>query len=72
MIMFTPENETINESNSVGLSGIKIDANLNLNEHVTNSCKKGNQKLHALARISKYLNEDKLNFLMQNIYSITV
>ena len=26
---------------------------------------KGNQKLHALARISKYLNEDKLKFLMK-------
>ena len=31
--------------------------NLNFNEHVTNLCKKANQNLHALARISKYLNE---------------
>ena len=27
-------------------------------------CKKGNQKLHAIARISKYLNEDMLKLVM--------
>ena len=65
-------NETIKESSSVELLGIKIDSHLNMNEHVTNLCKKGNQKLHALARISKYLREDKLKTLNENIYSITV
>ena len=58
-------NETIKESSSVELLGIKIDSHLNMNEHVTNLCKKGNQKLHALARISKYLREDKLKLLMK-------
>ena len=57
-------NETIEES-KLELLGIKIDINLNFNEHVTDLCKKGNQKLHALARISKYLNEDKLYILMK-------
>ena len=45
------------------LLGINIDKNLNFNGHITNLCKKAIQKLHALARISKYLNEDKLKIL---------
>ena len=64
-VSVTLGNETIEESNSVELLGIKIDTNLNFNQHVTDLCKKGNQKLHALARISKYLNEDKLKILMK-------
>ena len=55
----------IEATNSVELLDIKIDKNLNLNEHVTNLCKKGNQKLHALARISKYLSQDKLRIIMK-------
>ena len=64
-VSVTLGNETIEATNSVELLGIKIDSNLNFNEHVTNLCKKGNQKLHALARISKYLNEDKLKIIMK-------
>ena len=47
-------NETIVNSTSVDLLGIKIDDKLNFNEHVTKLCKKGSQKLHALTRVSKY------------------
>ena len=46
-------NENISCSSSVELLGIKIDDKLSFNEHVSKLCKKGNQKLHALARISK-------------------
>ena len=38
--------------------------NLNLNEHVSKLCKKASQKLHAIARISSYLNKDKLRLIM--------
>ena len=58
-------NETIEASTSVELLGIKIDNNLDLNEHVSNLCKKGSQKLHALARISRYLSRDKLKIIMK-------
>ena len=58
-------NETVVSSRSVELLGVKIDEHLNFNEHITKLCKKGNQKLHALARISKYLNKDKLKILMK-------
>ena len=47
------------------LLGITIDKNLNFTDHVSKLCKKGNQKLHALARISKHLNEDKLKIVMK-------
>ena len=56
--------EIIASSPSVDLLGVKIDENLNFAEHITKLCKKGNQKLHALARISKFLSKDKLRILM--------
>ena len=54
----------INSSSSVNLLGIKIDNKISLTEHVVQLCKKGNQKLHALARVAKYLRKDKLKILM--------
>ena len=53
--------EIIVSSPSVDLLGVKLEENLNFAEHITKLCKKGNQKLHALARISKFLSKDKLN-----------
>ena len=35
------------------------------NEHVSKLCKKGNQKLHALARVSKYFDKNKLRVIMK-------
>ena len=48
---------------TVKLLGVKLDSNLTLTEHVSTLLKKGNQKLHALIRISKYLNEHKLKLI---------
>ena len=59
------ECDIIESSNTVKLLGVFIDKQLNFNEHISKLCKKGNQKLHALARISRYLNEDKLRILMK-------
>ena len=58
-------NEEITNDQSVELLGVKIDKNLNFSEHVTRLRKKGSQKLHALARISKHLSKDKLKTLMK-------
>ena len=58
-------NESIEASSTVELLGIKLDKNLDFNDHVLDLIKKGNQKLHALARISKYLNQDKLKIIMK-------
>ena len=47
------------------LLGVFIDKKLDLIEHVSKLCKKGNQKLHALARISNYLCKDKLRIVIK-------
>ena len=59
------DNEFLENEDSVKLLGVKIDKNLNFNEHVTNLVKKGNQKLHALMRISKFLSDEKLRLIMK-------
>ena len=56
--------ETVESTDSVVLLGTNIDKKINFNEHVSTLLKKGNQKLHALARISKYLSQDKLKIIM--------
>ena len=58
-------NEEITDEASVKLLGITIDNKLNFNEHVSNICKKANQKLHALARIAGYLDSNKLRIIMK-------
>ena len=58
-------NEVIESVDSVHLLGIEIDKGLTFNDDVLNFCKKGNQKLHALARVSKYLKQDKLRIIMK-------
>ena len=59
------ENEVIECSESVKLLGVSIDNRLNFNEHVSNLCKKASTKLHALARISKFISQEKLRLLMK-------
>ena len=59
-------NEVIECENSVKLLGVTIDNKLNFNEHVSNIYKKASQKLHVLARISNYMCQDKLRFLMKS------
>ena len=44
---------------------VTIDQNLNFSEHVTNICKKASMKLHALARVSKYMSRNKLRIIMK-------
>ena len=56
--------EQITSTKTVELLGITIGNQLNFNEHIINICKKCNQKLHALAGISKYLSKDKLRMIM--------
>ena len=59
------DNEFLENENSVNLLGVKIDENLNFNDHVNALLKKGNQKLHALMRVKKFLSEDKLKLIMK-------
>ena len=50
---------------TVKLSEIKIDNQLNFNDHVSSIYKKASLKLHALARISKFTSKEKLRVLMK-------
>ena len=48
----------------VKLLGITIDNQLKFNKHVSNLCKKASQKLHALCRISQYMNTSQKRIMM--------
>ena len=50
---------------SVKLLGARIDQNLTFEEHIESLLKKGNQKLHALMRVSKYMSREKLRLVMK-------
>ena len=49
----------------VKLLGVWIDNKLKFKEHVKTLLRKGNQKLHALMRVAKYTDEEKLRILMK-------
>ena len=52
------------ESVEEQLLGVTLDKNLDLKSHVNAICKKAGQKLNALARISSYMNFEKLRIMM--------
>ena len=53
------------ESKEENLLGITFDQSLSFKQHVKALCKKAGQKLHALARISRYMDTEKLQRLMR-------
>ena len=58
-------NEEISASTSVKLLGVTIDNKLDFEEHVRKIYKKASAKLHALARIAKYMDHEKLRLVMK-------
>ena len=64
-VFINVKEEILECERSVKLLGITIDSQLTFNEHVSKLCKKTSQKLHALARIARYIDEDKLRILMK-------
>ena len=59
------EDTVLQTEKSVELLGVTIDKNLNFSDHISNLCKRANQKLHALTRISRYIDQNKLKLLMR-------
>ena len=51
------------------LLGVVIDRDLKFDEHVSRLCKKASQKLHALARVSKYMNIEQRRKIMKAFIS---
>ena len=62
-------NCSIRNENGVKLLEIHINNNLNLDHHVNQLCKKTNKKLHALARIAKYIDINKQRMIMKTFIS---
>ena len=58
------EEDLVQSSKSVKLLGVMIDNKLNFNAHVSNICRKASLKLHALARVSHYMNREKLRLII--------
>ena len=59
-------NEVIKSSCKEKLLGIYIDNELKFDDHVNALCKKANQKINALSRISKYMSSEKLRIIMKS------
>ena len=55
----------VKESTEENLLGITFDQSFSFKQHVKALCKKACQKLHALARISRYMDTEKLQRLMR-------
>ena len=65
-IKITVGEAIVKESSEEKLLGVTIDKNLNFKSHVSNLCKRASQKLHALARVSAFMNPDTLRLLMNS------
>ena len=50
------DNEVIENSNNEKLLGINLNIRLGFDTHVANICNRISKELHALARISQYMN----------------
>ena len=49
------------------LLGTYIDSNFSFECHINRICRNASQKLHALARIAKYISEDKEMYIYSNL-----
>ena len=63
------EGNQLSSSKSEELLGILTDHKLTFENHLLNIVQKVNQKLHALARISKYMPRKKLRIIMKAFVS---
>ena len=61
----TIDDHEIYNSEHKKLLGITFDNELKFDEHVNSLCKKASQKLHALSRVSHFMNKDKRRVLMK-------
>ena len=57
-------NETASNNKYEKLLGLKVDHELNFNEHVSLLCKKASQKLNALAQIASFELFHNITFLL--------
>ena len=66
------DNIEIENSESEKLLGIQVDCcHLNFNSHLNTLCKKASSKIHALARISPYLDLQSCAQIMRKTINFT-
>ena len=58
-------NDLIHSSTHVKLLAITIDSKLNFQQHVSKLCQRASRKIHALGRISQYIETNKLKIIMR-------
>ena len=64
-IAATVDGYMVKADKSVKLLSIRIDNKLDFHMHVSNICKKSSLIIHALARISQFMNNDRLRIVMR-------
>ena len=62
-------NYTIENSECKKIFVVKIDANLNFNDHISNLCKKASRKISALARVTPFMGLSKTKLLMNPFFT---
>ena len=59
---------SISNSRFEKLLGVTIDSQLNLNSHISKICKTASSKLHALARVSQYMDLEKRRIVFNSYF----
>ena len=67
-VSLTIETQKIKNSKFEKLFGIKLDSKLNFNSHIHDICQKARQKLHAICRITPYMNFVKRRLLLNAFF----
>ena len=65
-IYLDKEKELLESETIVKLLGLWIDNKMAFEEHIKKILTKGNQKLHALMRVAKYMTSEKLRLIMKS------
>ena len=60
---------TIDNSECEKLLGVKINVNLNFNDHISDLCKKASRKVSALARVTPFMGLSKRKLLMNAFFT---
>ena len=59
-------NETVSNSKYEKLLEVKVDRELNFNEHVSSVCKKASQKLNAISRLAYCMTFDQRRLILNS------
>ena len=62
----------ISNEKIVKLLGVTVDNKFSFEPHLNLVCKKVSQKLHALARVSKFISKKKTKSYHEGIYNVAV